>query len=165
MAPESISTAYFINLFYQSAYTRQRFGKHVPVAANARNNIWTRHFLYGPCLIKGECVDLCIAVLSLCSNSVKAFQRQRRIVGSVVFYAVRFVSKANKGLVLPRTCLPSHIEIFMDIHIFYSQNIKIITLYFVCPYVYLLCMYVRLATIWMVERISFISGTSSFALG
>jgi hypothetical protein len=47
-------------------------------------------------------VVLCILSL-LGNNSVKTFPQQRRIIGCVVFYAVRVVSKEGRLLVLPRT--------------------------------------------------------------
>jgi hypothetical protein len=51
------------------------------------------------------CLSVCIFLLSLQSNgSVKTFPRQRRIVGTVVLYAVPVVSKESRRLVLPRTC-------------------------------------------------------------
>jgi hypothetical protein len=51
------------------------------------------------------CLWVCLRIpLSLLgNNSVKTFQRQRRIVGCVVFYAVCVVSKESRLLVLPRT--------------------------------------------------------------
>jgi hypothetical protein len=45
----------------------------------------------------------CIPLSLLGNNSVKTFPRQRRIVGGVVFYAVRVISKENGRLVLLRT--------------------------------------------------------------
>jgi hypothetical protein len=63
-------------------------------------NCWRRRFLYGPCRIKVESVGLSVYPL---------FPRQRRIVGGVVFYAVRVVSKEIRRLVLHRTsCLILH---------------------------------------------------------
>jgi hypothetical protein len=113
MAPEPISTAYFINPSYQSAsvcvsllsllgkgsvkcippfIARQRLGKQVPAAKNTSNNR------------RNVSVRLCIPLSLLGNNSVKTFQRQ--IVEGVVFYAVRAVWKESRRLVLPRTsCL------------------------------------------------------------
>jgi hypothetical protein len=73
---------------------RQWLGKHITAATNTRI-CWT--------LVS---VGLCIPLSLLCNNSVKTFPRQRRIVGGVVFYAVRVVSKESRQLVLHRTsCL------------------------------------------------------------
>jgi hypothetical protein len=49
------------------------------------------------------CVFLRVSLLSLPGNEVKTFPQQRRIVGGVVFYAVRVVSNKRKRRVLPRT--------------------------------------------------------------
>jgi hypothetical protein len=73
MAPEPISTAYFINASHRSVclymypihVARQRLGRK-----RYRNNGYTRN--------------------------------NRKIVGRVIFYAVRFVSKEIRRLVLPR---------------------------------------------------------------
>jgi hypothetical protein len=116
MAPESISTAYFISPSHQFVsicvsllsllgkvsvkcippfIARQRLSKHVPTATNMRNN---RRIVGRVCLW----VCLCIPLSLLGNNSVKAFPLQRRIVG-VVFYDVRVVSKESRKLVLLRT--------------------------------------------------------------
>jgi hypothetical protein len=119
MAPDPISTAYFINPSHKSVclyvyslsllgkgwvkcippfIARQRLGRHVPAAANTRNSrrIVGRVYLW---------VCLCIA-LSLLFNSVKTFPWEGRIVGGVVFYAVRVVTKEGRRLIVPRTsCL------------------------------------------------------------
>jgi hypothetical protein len=47
----------------------------------------------------GLCV--CIPLSLLGRSSVKSFQRQPRIVGGVVFYTVRVVSKESRTLLLP----------------------------------------------------------------
>jgi hypothetical protein len=73
MAPEPISTAYFINLSHQFVCSyvhahlaaRQQPDKKVTAGTNTRNN--------------------------------------RSIVGRVIFYAVRVVSKKTRKLILPRT--------------------------------------------------------------
>jgi hypothetical protein len=108
MATEPILMSYFINpahslCFYMriplslldngSLYTFPRQRIYV-----TKKNCWTRRFVCGPCLIKGESVVffLCIS-LSLQSNgSVKTFPRQRRIVRGVIFYAVRVVSMESR---------------------------------------------------------------------
>jgi hypothetical protein len=60
---------------------RQRLGKHVRAVKNARNNR----------RIAGRVpVAFCIP-LPLLDNSIKTFPRKQRIVGVVVFYAVRVV--------------------------------------------------------------------------
>jgi hypothetical protein len=46
---------------------------------------------------------MCISLSLLRNSSVKTSPRQRRIVGGVVFYAIRVVSKESRRLVLPRT--------------------------------------------------------------
>jgi hypothetical protein len=82
MAPEPVSTAYFINPFHQSVSlyvylpigARQRLVLHVPTATNTRDNkkmCWTRRFLCGLCLIEGVCVSLCITLLLPDDDSVK----------------------------------------------------------------------------------------------
>jgi hypothetical protein len=49
-------------------------------------------------------VSLSVFLLSLIVNgSISMFQRQRRIVGGFVFYAVRVVSKESRLSVIPRT--------------------------------------------------------------
>jgi hypothetical protein len=48
-------------------------------------------------------VCLCIPLILLCNNSVNTFLRQRRIVGGIVFYALRIVWKERRPLLLPRT--------------------------------------------------------------
>jgi hypothetical protein len=101
MAPEPISTAFLINLSYQSVsmckslllllgkgsvrciilfIVRQRFGKHFPAPMNTYNN---RRIVGHVCL--------CIPFSLLGNNSTKTFLRQWRIVEGVVFYAVRVV--------------------------------------------------------------------------
>jgi hypothetical protein len=100
MAPEPNSTAYFINPSHRPcvcmciphSVARHRLGEHVPAATK---NCWWCRFLCGPYLIKGESVGLCIPLSLLGNNSVKAFPRQRRIVGGVIFYAVRVLSKGE----------------------------------------------------------------------
>jgi hypothetical protein len=68
---------------------RQPLGKHVPTAKNTRNN---------GRIVGREC--LCIPLSLLSNHSVKTLPRQRSIVGGVVFYAVRVVSKETR-LFLP----------------------------------------------------------------
>jgi hypothetical protein len=48
-------------------------------------------------------VCVCIPLSLLRNNSLKTFPRQRRIVGGVIFYAVRVVSKESRRSVLPRS--------------------------------------------------------------
>jgi hypothetical protein len=62
-------------------------GEHVPAATNTRNNRRS---------VRGMSVDLCIPLSLLANNPVETFPRQRRIVGSVVFYVVRAASKESR---------------------------------------------------------------------
>jgi hypothetical protein len=71
---------------------RQWLGKHFHTA-NEYTQQWKnysmRHFLWGPCLIKGGYVGLSMYLLSLLNNnSVKTFPRQRRIVEDALVYEV-----------------------------------------------------------------------------
>jgi hypothetical protein len=53
--------------------------------------------------LSSVCVSVCVYLLSLLGDgSVKTFPRQQRIVGGVIFYAVRVISKESRRLVLPR---------------------------------------------------------------
>jgi hypothetical protein len=85
----------------------QRLGKHVPAANNIRYNrlIVRRVIFCAVCTLSKESLWVCMCVPPslLGNNSVNTFPRQRRIVGGVVFYAVRVVSKQSRRLVLPRT--------------------------------------------------------------
>jgi hypothetical protein len=86
---------------FPSTGVRQCLGKHIPAATK---NCWRRRFLCGPCRIKRESVGLPVFFLNGVANgSVNTFPRQRRIVGGVVFCAVRLVSKESRRLVLSRT--------------------------------------------------------------
>jgi hypothetical protein len=120
MAPEPISTTYFINLsrksvclyvyssfFFFVVIARQQVEKHVPVVTNKRNNRWTvgRIVIYQVrVLTKWDSVKVCLCIpLSLLgNNSVKKFPRQGSFVGGVVFYAVQAVSKETRRLVISR---------------------------------------------------------------
>jgi hypothetical protein len=86
---------------------RQQLGKNVTAATNTRNNrrIVGRVVFCAVCVITQESlwVSLCIPLSLLGNGSVNTFPRQREIVGGVVFYAVRVVSKGNRRLILPRT--------------------------------------------------------------
>jgi hypothetical protein len=126
MAPEPISTAYFINPSHHSVclyvYTSYR------CEATARLSVFLRSVLgngsvntFSRLLIHSTIKELLdtsfyirsvsyqrrvcgsVYVSLLDNNSVKMFLRQRRIVGGVVLYAVRVVSKESRRLVLPRT--------------------------------------------------------------
>jgi hypothetical protein len=102
IAPESISTAYFINPSHQTVclyvyppiVARQRLGKNVTAATNKRNN--------------------------------------RRIVGRVVFCMVRVVSKESRRLVLPRTsCLLAYFPYLKKAKVgLWDHHIDILTLKF-----------------------------------
>jgi hypothetical protein len=102
IAPEPISTTYFINLSHQFVclyvypppfIAKQRLGKHVPAPTNTRNN----RRIFG-------CVCLCLPLSLLGHNSIKTFPRHRKIVGGVVFYAIH-VWNESRRLVLPRTSI------------------------------------------------------------
>jgi hypothetical protein len=108
VAPEPISAAYFINpcvcMCISPVFARHRLCKHVSAAKNTLNkNCWTCSFLCGQCRIEGESVDLCIPLSLQGSGSVNTFPWQWRIVGGVIFYAVRVVSKESRRLILPKT--------------------------------------------------------------
>jgi hypothetical protein len=45
----------------------------------------------------------CIPLSLLGNNSVKILPRERRIIGGIVFYAVRVVSKDSSRTVVPKT--------------------------------------------------------------
>jgi hypothetical protein len=124
MVPEPISTAYSINPSHQSVCPSYR------CQAKARLNISilsmlgtgsvTTFLRQGIQATREELLDpsfsmlsvsyrkeilwiyLCIPVSLLCNNSVKTFPRRGRIVGRVVFNAVRLVSKESRQLVIPR---------------------------------------------------------------
>jgi hypothetical protein len=65
---------------------RQWLGKHVSAATNTSNS---RRIVERVCLW----VCMCMHLLLLGNNYVHTFTLQRRIVGSVVFCAIRVVSK------------------------------------------------------------------------
>jgi hypothetical protein len=77
---------------------RQLLDIHVPSATNTHNK---RIIVGRVCLL----VCLCITLSLLDKDSVKTFQRQERIFGVVVLYAVRVGSKESRRLILPRTFL------------------------------------------------------------
>jgi hypothetical protein len=76
---------------------RRRLGKHVPAAMNARNNrrINGRVIFYAIRVLWKESLWVCLCIpLSLLNNNyVRTFLRQRIIVGEVVFFGIRVVSK------------------------------------------------------------------------
>lgn len=75
---------------------RQRLCKQASAATNTHNS---RSIVGRMCLL--DC--LCITLKLLGDKQAKTFQWQRRIVGHVVFYAVRVVSKERRRLVVPKT--------------------------------------------------------------
>jgi hypothetical protein len=84
---------------------RQRSGKDVPAATNDTVE---------------ELLDewICVSVYPLSllgNNTVKTFPRLRIIIGGVVFYAVRVVSKESRLLVLPRTSCYLYCSIIIHI--------------------------------------------------
>jgi hypothetical protein len=98
IAPDPISTVYFINRSHHSVcLSYSSVGKS---SINTFLRQWTRN---NRRLVGRVCpwVCLCILLLLLSNNSVKTFPRQRRIVGGVVFYSARVVSKESGRLVLP----------------------------------------------------------------
>jgi hypothetical protein len=66
-----------------------------------QRNCWTRHYLCGPCLIKGESVGLCVfspycCYVSLCKDVSTAIKNW-----VVFFCAVHVVSKESRRVILP----------------------------------------------------------------
>jgi hypothetical protein len=96
MAPEPISTVYFINPF-PLIVAGQRLRKHVTAGTNTYNHIRTvgRVVFYTVRVVpRGESVGLFVYPLSLLGNGSLSFvPRQRRIVGDVVFYGVRIIKR------------------------------------------------------------------------
>jgi hypothetical protein len=107
MAPEPISTAYYINPSHQSVsvyvsrpiLARQRLGKHVPAATNTRNNrrivAWVVFYAVRVVSHKSQWVFLCIPLSLLGNSSANTFPRQRKIIGGITFYAVGVVQKES----------------------------------------------------------------------
>jgi hypothetical protein len=116
MAPEPISTVYFINPSHQSLSVcvslllllgkgsvecippftaRQQLGKHVTTATGTHNNRIVGRVCLWACL--------CIPLSLLGNNSVKVFMWQQRIVGRVIFYVAHVISKESGQSLLPRT--------------------------------------------------------------
>jgi hypothetical protein len=104
MAPECFSTAYFINSSHQSVrlymcisyfIARQRLRKHVPSPVNKSSH---RIIVGRVCMWVRQYIRLSLLV----NKSLKVFA-QGRIVGDVVFYPVRIVSKEISILIIPRT--------------------------------------------------------------
>jgi hypothetical protein len=88
MAPEPISTAYFINPSHQSVCLYV----YSQTLEELLDTTWR------------VCGSVCLPPISLLgSGSVNTFPRQRRIVGGVVFYVVLVVSKESRWFVLHRT--------------------------------------------------------------
>jgi hypothetical protein len=92
LTPEPISAAHFINPSHQTVFVCVSLGKHAPAATNTckkQKTCYARSFPYGPCLLKGESVGLCIPLSLVDIGSVNSCRRQERIGGGVVLYAVR----------------------------------------------------------------------------
>jgi hypothetical protein len=86
-APESISTTYFIRLSLPvNTFSLQ------PVYATIEELLYVCLWAY-----------LSIPLSLLGNDSVKIFQRKRRIFGGVTFYAALVVSKESRRSVLSRT--------------------------------------------------------------
>jgi hypothetical protein len=105
MAPEPLSTAYFINPISLCAcicippiVTRQRLSKHFPAATNTHNRRIGRVVFCAVRVVSKESLWVCLCIsLSLLGNGlVNTFLRQRRIGGGFVFYAVRVVLKESR---------------------------------------------------------------------
>jgi hypothetical protein len=113
MAPEPISTAYFINPSRQSVESpivaRQRLGKHVPAANNTCNNRGIVQSVdFYAVRVVSKSVGLCIPSSLLGNGSVNTFPLHRASVGGI-FYVVRVVSKEVRQLVIDRTtCFSVH---------------------------------------------------------
>jgi hypothetical protein len=60
-------------------------------------------------------VGLCIPFWLPGDGSVNTFPRQRIIVGGVVFYVVRVVSRESRRLVLPRTFSFRRLSVMLDL--------------------------------------------------
>jgi hypothetical protein len=114
MAPESISTAYFINPSHQyvclyvlsllgkglvkcipPSIARQRHGKHVPAEKKTHND---------ESIVGRVCLWVCrfISLSLLGNSSVKTSPRQQRIFGGLTLYALLVLTKESMRLVLPR---------------------------------------------------------------
>jgi hypothetical protein len=109
---EPISTASFINPFYQSVsvcpdfVARQRLGKirYDDEYMQQYKNCWTRRFLCGPCIIKGEPVALCMYPSVVVRQRLgKNFTAATKSSWRRRFYAVSVVSKESRRIVLPST--------------------------------------------------------------
>jgi hypothetical protein len=109
-ALEPISAAYLIHPSHQSVCTYvcpsyrcwQWLGKHVPAATNTHAAI--EELLDAPFSMRSVSYQrrvyghVCIPLSFLGNNSVHTFSRHQIIVGWVVFYAVRVVSKESRRL-------------------------------------------------------------------
>jgi hypothetical protein len=112
MTPEPIAMTNFINPSHQSVclylypfliVARQRLGKQVPVATNTWNKEEMLDKSFFMRSVSCLWVSLCISLSLQDNGSVKIFPRQQRIVGVIIFCAVRVVSKERRRLVLPVT--------------------------------------------------------------
>jgi hypothetical protein len=98
MTREPVSTENFLNPSRQS----------VSVCASLLSFLGSFSvYIFPPqCVIVQLCRwRLCIPLSLLGNNSVKTFSWQQRIVGGVVYYAVRVVSSEIRRLIIPRTSL------------------------------------------------------------
>jgi hypothetical protein len=109
-ALEPISKTYFINPSHYSLclyvcppiVARQRLGKHIPMATNIRNNKRTVVcVVFFTIQVVSKIV--CGSVYPPIFARQPLGKRQRSIVGGVVLYSVRVVSKESRRLVLTRT--------------------------------------------------------------
>jgi hypothetical protein len=111
MAPEPISTAYFINPSHQSVcmcilptVARQRLGRHVPMATNTRNS---RRIVGGfvfctVLVVSKESLRVCLYLPTVARQRLGRHvpmatntRNGRRIVGGFVFCTVLVVSKES----------------------------------------------------------------------
>jgi hypothetical protein len=99
MAPEPISTPYFINPSHQSVCVSL-----LSLLSNGSISKFPWQRIHATIYeLLDACVCLCIRLSLLGNGSVKTFLRKRRTVGGVVFYAVHVVSEESRRLVLPRS--------------------------------------------------------------
>jgi hypothetical protein len=118
MTTEPISTVYFTNPSHQSVclyvYLSSRRKATAPlsvslisVLSNGSVNTFPRQQIHATIeefLDACVCGSVSVSLYRLLGNIwEKMFPRQRRIVGGVVFYAVRVVSNQSRLLILPRT--------------------------------------------------------------
>jgi hypothetical protein len=147
MAPEPISTVYFINSSHQSVclYVYSPYGcyatarEHV-IATNTRNRreLLDALFLYEVRFVSEEnlWVFLFIPLSLLVNSSVNTFLRERRI-GGIVFDVVCVLLKKNRSLIFPRTSCLLFFYVFISILMYSSPYLLLFCL--LLGFVLLLC--------------------------